>query len=160
MKYLRLFILITITNVIKSSQMTWWAREPNNNKTGFLNLWKIKAQIAYATDLFALPETTLSCVTYTSDTDSAPGENDGCESCSTSSLSTARGCMLHSSCGTKITYCSQVNDGNKPLVTSCYVGQFTAYSLPPITNCPANTFTEYCVVRKTSKMLACLSFFW
>ena len=93
--------------------------------------------------MFALPTSTLSCVTYSTDTGTV---NDGCESCSSSSLSAARGCVLYSTDGTTITTCSQATDGNKPLVTSCYVGQFTGTSSPSITTCTSTDYDEFCKV--------------
>ena len=93
--------------------------------------------------MFALPTSTLSCVTYSTDTGTV---NDGCESCTTSSLSAARGCVLYSTDGTKITTCSQATDGNRPLVTSCYVGEFTGTSSPSITTCSTSSFMEFCEV--------------
>ena len=81
-----------------------------------------------------------SCVAST-DAASALG-NDGCSLCTAASLTTARGCVLYSTDGSEKVICSTVADGNKPLVTSCYVGTFSSITQPATASCS----TEYCKV--------------
>ena len=86
-----------------------------------------------------LPSTTLSCVDKTSDIE--------CNTCSNMTLQETRGCIFYSSDGTSISYCSQKDDGNRPLVTSCFQGTFTFNSHPKHSSCsPTSTAYEFCQV--------------
>jgi hypothetical protein len=70
----------------------------------------------------------------------------GCANCSSASLAFERGCMLNSSDGLSITYCSQAVDGNKPQVTSCYQGQFSTTNFTSLTGTPCTQAFEFCKV--------------
>ncbi len=66
----------------------------------------------------------------------------GCSSCSSTAL--ASSCKVTNSNGLSYSICSQVADGNKPSVTSCYVGTFSStFNFATITTCsPAREFCK------------------
>ena len=109
----------------------------------------------FPSGFLALPTTTLSCVTLETDPETTINSqtivNTSCVNCGANSpkLALARGCVLYSSDGTTITYCSQVPNGNQPQVTSCYQGTFQSSnynSLASTTCTPTTTSYEFCQV--------------
>jgi len=94
--------------------------------------------ITYPTTFLSFPTTTLSCVNVTVDAD--------CILCSATSLSSERGCMLNSSDGLSITYCSLAEDGNRPQVTSCYQGTFSTTNYSSFTTDLCTQASEFCKV--------------
>ena len=94
----------------------------------------------YSSGLRALPTTQLACVTAVNTTD--------CSTCSAEQLSSSNGCLIYSSDGYNVTKCSTLPGGNKPAVSSCYVGTFASITgTAAKTTCSPNT--EFCKVMRT-----------
>ncbi len=94
---------------------------------------------------YQYPSAVGSCVLLSSDTTTTATEA-GCSSCSTGTLASSTCTVTHAN-GLTYSICSQVADGNKPSVTSCYVGTFSVSSnSATVTTCsPA---VEFCKVRE------------
>ena len=76
--------------------------------------------------------------------------------CTPTQLSTANGCVLTSYDGFTTTYCSQVSAGNKPTVTSCYVGVFSATNgLNTAKSTACSATYEYCKMDYATSTGSC-----
>ena len=96
---------------------------------------------------YQFPSAVGSCVTLSTDTTTTAAAA-GCSSCSTGTLASSTCTVTHAN-GLTYSICTQVTNGNKPSVTSCYVGTFSASSnTASVTTCsPA---VEFCKVRGIS----------
>ena len=112
------------------------------------NLFIFQLVITYPTTFLSLPTTTLSCVIAEVDGDFFNSSLTilGCANCSSTSLALERGCMLNTSDGLSITYCSQVEDGNRPQVTSCYQGPFSTTNVDSFMGTSCGSAFEFCRV--------------
>ena len=103
-----------------------------------------KTVLTYYSGLKTFPTTALSCVNASMDSSS---NNIGCNMCTADELNRVNGCQRTSYDGLQIAYCSQVDDGNRPSVSSCYVGKFSTTecsTAAKITACSPST--EFCKV--------------
>ena len=92
---------------------------------------------------FQFPRALGSCVQLSSDI-----EAPGCSICSTAILASSTCTVTHPN-GLTYSICSQLANGNKPSVTSCYVGTFSA-SVSSATATTCSPAGEFCKVRGIS----------
>ena len=92
---------------------------------------------------YQFPQAVGSCVKLS--TDATTSSSPGCSSCGNSTL-TSSTCTVYQANGLSYSVCSQATDGNKPSVTSCYVGTFSP-SLVSVLTTQCSKVVEFCQVR-------------